>query len=106
MSVYFVDRSKNPAINELVYNTINGRQDFEDPSIVIEQIRAAILDGLYKPGERVLEADLVTKFKVSRSSVVIWSPGHGPVDRCSNPCLGKIFLLRQRLTIFRLKRLL
>jgi DNA-binding GntR family transcriptional regulator len=37
--------------------------------MVIEQIRAAILDGLYQPGDRVLEADLAAKFKVSRSPV-------------------------------------
>jgi DNA-binding GntR family transcriptional regulator len=39
------------------------------PTIVIEQIRAAILDGLYKPGERLLEADVAAQFKVSRSPV-------------------------------------
>ena len=39
------------------------------PSIVIEQIRAAILDGLYKPGDRLLEAEVAAKFKVSRSPV-------------------------------------
>jgi DNA-binding GntR family transcriptional regulator len=33
------------------------------PSIVIEQIRIAILDGLYKPGERLLEAEVSAKFK-------------------------------------------
>ena len=39
------------------------------PSIVIEQIRAAILDKMYKPGERLMEADVATQFKVSRSPV-------------------------------------
>jgi DNA-binding GntR family transcriptional regulator len=39
------------------------------PSIVIDKIRDAILDGLYKPGERLLEADVAGKFKVSRSPV-------------------------------------
>jgi DNA-binding GntR family transcriptional regulator len=39
------------------------------PSIVIEQIRAAILDEMYKPGERLLEADVAAKFNVSRSPV-------------------------------------
>jgi DNA-binding GntR family transcriptional regulator len=39
------------------------------PSIVIDKIRGAILDSLYKPGERLLEADVATKFKVSRSPV-------------------------------------
>jgi len=39
------------------------------PSIVIEQIRAAILDGLYRPGERLSEADIAAKFNVSRSPV-------------------------------------
>jgi len=39
------------------------------PSIVIDRIRGAILDRLYKPGERLLEADVATKFKVSRSPV-------------------------------------
>src|SRR6201984_1481473 len=39
------------------------------PSILIEQIRAAILDGLYKPGERLMEADVAAQFHVSRSPV-------------------------------------
>src|SRR6201987_4110415 len=39
------------------------------PSIVIDRIRGAILDRLYQPGERLLEADVATKFKVSRSPV-------------------------------------
>jgi DNA-binding GntR family transcriptional regulator len=39
------------------------------PGIVIEQIRAAILDGLYTPGERLMEADVAAQFKVSRSPV-------------------------------------
>jgi DNA-binding GntR family transcriptional regulator len=38
-------------------------------SIVSEQIRAAILDGRYRPGERLLEADVAAQFKVSRSPV-------------------------------------
>ena len=33
------------------------------------QIRAAILDGLYKPGDRLLEAELAAAFHVSRSPV-------------------------------------
>ena len=41
----------------------------ETPSIVIEQIRAAILDKLYKAGERLLEAEVAAKFHVSRSPV-------------------------------------
>jgi hypothetical protein len=36
------------------------------PRIVIEQIRAAILDGLYKPGEWLLETDVASKFTMSR----------------------------------------
>jgi DNA-binding GntR family transcriptional regulator len=39
------------------------------PSILIEQIRAAILDGLYKPGERLMERDVAAQFHVSRSPV-------------------------------------
>jgi DNA-binding GntR family transcriptional regulator len=39
------------------------------PAVVINQIRAAILDGLYGPGDRLLEADLAEKFHVSRSPV-------------------------------------
>src|SRR5215469_14841069 len=39
------------------------------PSIVIEQIRAAILDGFYQPGVRLLEAEVAAEFKVSRSPV-------------------------------------
>src|ERR1700747_820067 len=39
------------------------------PSVVIDRIRGAILDRLYKPGERLLEADLAAQFHVSRSPV-------------------------------------
>ena len=39
------------------------------PGVVINQIRAAILDGLYRPEDRLLEADLAAKFHVSRSPV-------------------------------------
>jgi DNA-binding GntR family transcriptional regulator len=39
------------------------------PSIVSEQIRAAILDELYKPEERLMEADVAAQFHVSRSPV-------------------------------------
>ena len=39
------------------------------PGVVINQIRAAILDGLYNPGDRLLEADLAAAFHVSRSPV-------------------------------------
>jgi DNA-binding transcriptional regulator YhcF (GntR family) len=39
------------------------------PAIVIDEIRAAILDGVYQPGDRLLEADLAKKFKVGRSPV-------------------------------------
>jgi DNA-binding GntR family transcriptional regulator len=42
---------------------------WKTPAVVINQIRAAILDGLYGPGDRLLEADLAEKFKVSRSPV-------------------------------------
>jgi len=39
------------------------------PGVVINQIRAAILDGLYKPGDRLLEGDLAAAFHVGRSPV-------------------------------------
>src|ERR1700757_4557917 len=39
------------------------------PGVVINQIRLAILDGLYKPGDRLMEADLAAAFHVSRSPV-------------------------------------
>ena len=39
------------------------------PGAVVNQIRAAILDGLYQPGDRLPEADLAAKFHVSRSPV-------------------------------------
>ena len=32
------------------------------PMVVIQKIREAILDGLYKPGDRLLEAELAAKF--------------------------------------------
>jgi DNA-binding GntR family transcriptional regulator len=39
------------------------------PGVVINRIRAAILDGLYQPGDRLLEADLAAAFHLSRSPV-------------------------------------
>jgi DNA-binding GntR family transcriptional regulator len=39
------------------------------PGVVSYQIRTAVLDGLYKPGDRLLEADLAAAFHVSRSPV-------------------------------------
>jgi DNA-binding GntR family transcriptional regulator len=39
------------------------------PGVVSNQIRTAILDGLYKPGDRLLEAELAAAFHVSRSPV-------------------------------------
>ena len=39
------------------------------PFQVIRRIREAILDGTFKPGDRLLEADLGERFKVSRSPV-------------------------------------
>jgi DNA-binding GntR family transcriptional regulator len=39
------------------------------PSLVIKQIRECILDGLYKPGDRLPEAELAAKFKLSRSPI-------------------------------------
>jgi DNA-binding GntR family transcriptional regulator len=39
------------------------------PNVLINRIREAILDGVYKPGDRLLEADLAATFKVSRSPV-------------------------------------
>jgi DNA-binding GntR family transcriptional regulator len=39
------------------------------PGVVVNQIRGAILDGLYRPGDRLLEADLAANFHVSRSPV-------------------------------------
>jgi DNA-binding GntR family transcriptional regulator len=39
------------------------------PIILIERLRAAILDGLYRPEERLLEADVAAQFHVSRSPV-------------------------------------
>ena len=39
------------------------------PGVVVNQIRGAILDGLYRPGDRLPEADLAANFHVSRSPV-------------------------------------
>jgi len=39
------------------------------PFQVIRRIRGAILDGTFKPGDRLLESDLGERFKVSRSPV-------------------------------------
>src|ERR1700751_4851438 len=39
------------------------------PNILIEQLRAAILDGLYKPEERLMEAGVAAQVHVSRSPV-------------------------------------
>ena len=50
-----------------MHNMVDNKS--KTPSVVIYQIRAAILDGLYKPGDRLLEADLAAAFHVSRSPV-------------------------------------
>ena len=39
------------------------------PCVLIEQIRSTILDGLYRPEERLMEADVAVQFHVSRSPV-------------------------------------
>jgi len=44
-------------------------ENSKTPDKVINEIRAAILDGIYEPGERLMEADLAARFKVSRSPV-------------------------------------
>jgi DNA-binding GntR family transcriptional regulator len=43
--------------------------DGKAPFQVIRRIREAILDGTFKPGDRLLEADLGERFEVSRSPV-------------------------------------
>jgi DNA-binding GntR family transcriptional regulator len=57
-------------INKKLY-TNNNMVDMKrkTPSIVSEQIRTVILDGLYKPGERLMDADVAAQFKVSRAPV-------------------------------------
>jgi DNA-binding GntR family transcriptional regulator len=39
------------------------------PFVVAKKIREAILDEVFKPGDRLTEAELVEKFEVSRSPV-------------------------------------
>jgi DNA-binding GntR family transcriptional regulator len=39
------------------------------PVVVVKRIREAILDEVFKPGDRLTEAELVEKFEVSRSPV-------------------------------------
>src|SRR5690349_19606236 len=39
------------------------------PFVVAKRIRVAILDEVFKPGDRLTEAELVEKFEVSRSPV-------------------------------------
>jgi DNA-binding GntR family transcriptional regulator len=39
------------------------------PSLVVKWIREAILDGVYKPGDHLVEVELAGKFEVSRSPV-------------------------------------
>jgi DNA-binding GntR family transcriptional regulator len=39
------------------------------PFVVAKKIRDAILDEVFKPGDRLTEAELVEKFEVSRSPV-------------------------------------
>jgi DNA-binding GntR family transcriptional regulator len=39
------------------------------PFLVIGEVRNAILDGIFKPGDRLLEGDLAERFQVSRSPV-------------------------------------
>jgi DNA-binding GntR family transcriptional regulator len=39
------------------------------PFVVVKRIREAILDGVFKPGDHLTEAELVEKFEVSRSPI-------------------------------------
>ena len=39
------------------------------PFVVAKRIRDAILDEVFKPGDRLTEAELVEKFEVSRSPI-------------------------------------
>src|ERR1700745_1386414 len=39
------------------------------PFVVVKKIREAILDEVFKPGDRLTEAELVEKFEVSRSPI-------------------------------------
>jgi DNA-binding FadR family transcriptional regulator len=39
------------------------------PFVVAKRIREAILDEVFKPGDRLTEAELVEKFEVSRSPI-------------------------------------
>ena len=48
----------------------NETQDTEEaPTLVVKRIREAILDEVFKPGDRLGEVKLVEKFEVSRSPV-------------------------------------
>ena len=52
------------------YKNLDQAPDAEKvPVVVVKRIREAILDEVFKPGDRLTEAELVEKFEVSRSPV-------------------------------------
>jgi DNA-binding GntR family transcriptional regulator len=67
------------------------------PVVVVKRIREAILDEVFKPGDRLTEAELVEKFEVSRSPIreallalekegtVIISPFRGAIVKPISP---------------------
>ena len=49
---------------------VNERPETEKiPALVVKRIREAILDEVFKPGDRLVEVDLAERFEVSRSPV-------------------------------------
>jgi DNA-binding GntR family transcriptional regulator len=57
---------RQPAVHK---NTDPAPDGEKVPFVVVKRIREAILDEVFKPGDRLTEAELVEKFEVSRSPV-------------------------------------
>jgi DNA-binding GntR family transcriptional regulator len=54
----------------LPYNRANETEETEKvPVFVVKEIREAILDEVFQPGDRLVEGELAEKFEVSRSPV-------------------------------------
>ena len=52
-------------VNRICIRSLDMVDSKKIPNIVIEQLRAAILDGLYRPEERLLEAEVAAQFRVT-----------------------------------------
>jgi DNA-binding GntR family transcriptional regulator len=68
--LYLLRENSTPMRQPLAPKNANETQETEKaPFLVIKRVREAILDEVFKPGDRLTEAELVERFEVSRSPI-------------------------------------